>query len=371
MPIFPPDHPLHPAGPRRPAGGRPPRCAAPPRRPRAAVALAAVLVALAGCSAGSPGAAPSSPGVPPSLPAPSPAPTPSAPIPAPTGTALTAAVAAAPHFLLSLAGNLSDFSVTAVEGQNLDNQDQPTAVLGGAPVTAGDALYSPSLSPDRSKVVYVEAPVAALASPANDGGGTLVVEDVDGTHARAVASGDNVSPVWSPDGRQIAFVRAGALWVMNADGSGAHALGINLSVNYYLSWSPDGTQLAVAAGQPSRVYAVTLATGAAVPVGSAAQESTPAWSPDGKQLVFTEGATSSLYVADVASGAVTRLTTCTNPCAEDTQPAWSPDGALIAFVRFTGGGAQPGTEQIYVVPAAGGTPQEVTAGPVEHAFPNW
>jgi Tol biopolymer transport system component len=348
--------------------GSPGAGAAARRRSTSLVAAVLLVGLLAGCTSGHPAATgPTSPA--PTLPAPSPTP----PLPAPTGPPLTAALAATPHFLLSLAGNLSTFSPTAVEGQNLDDLSQPNAVMPGAPLNAADGIYAPVLSRDRKKVAYVEAPVASLSDPAGDGGGEIVVCNVDGSGAKVVATGDNVSPAWSPDGMQIAFVRANALWVMRSDGSNQHALGVSLSVNYYLSWSPDGTRIAVASGNPSQVEVVNLATSVATPVGNATEEDSPGWAPDSQHLVFTEGATNSLYIANIASGSdVTQLTTCASPCQRDFQPAWSPDGASIAFVRFEADRPQqPATEQIWLVAAAGGAPHQVTTGPQQHAFPSW
>lgn len=329
--------------------------------------VAVLAVILAGCASKKlPAALPS---IPPLSPTP--------PMPAPAGPALTSSMAALPHFLMSMAGDFNDFSVSAVEGQDLDDTSKPVALLGGAPMTAGDALYSPQLSHHRTKVVYVEAPAQTLASSSNDGGGDVVVQNVDGTGAKVLATGDNVSPTWSPDDSQIAFVRSGVLWLMNADGSNPHALGLSINVDYYLAWSPDGSELAVASGDPSQIQLVNLATKAVTPLAGASEEDSPAWSPDGKHLAFSEQLTSSLYLAPVSGGTVgsaVELTTCTNPCLRDTEPAFSPDGALIAFVRFQPSGSGPGAvgeEQVWVVPVAGGAPHQVTDGPQEHAFPSW
>ena len=51
-------------------------------------------------------------------------------------------------------------------------------------------------------------------------------------------------PVWSPDGRRIAFVSNWQVWVMNADGSGERRLTRNGARNFAPAWSPDGQRIA-------------------------------------------------------------------------------------------------------------------------------
>ena len=56
-------------------------------------------------------------------------------------------------------------------------------------------------------------------------------------------------PVWSPDGRRIAFVRNWQVWVMNADGSGQRRLTRNGARNFDPVWSPDGQRIAFERGR--------------------------------------------------------------------------------------------------------------------------
>ena len=51
-------------------------------------------------------------------------------------------------------------------------------------------------------------------------------------------------PVWSPDGRRIAFVSNWQVYVMNADGSGKRRLTRNGGQNVAPAWSPDGQTIA-------------------------------------------------------------------------------------------------------------------------------
>jgi Tol biopolymer transport system component len=64
----------------------------------------------------------------------------------------------------------------------------------------------------------------------------------NGSHWRLIARG-GTSPVYSPSGRRIAFMRRGRLWVAAADGSQARSLTPPGWAVEYQRWSPGGTRL--------------------------------------------------------------------------------------------------------------------------------
>jgi len=164
---------------------------------------------------------------------------------------------------------------------------------------------------------------------------------------------------------QIAYVAAtGSLknrlfQVVIADADGENPVPVATSHEPLMSpsWSPDRSQLAYVGFERGRstVYLHTLATGELTRL---AQErginGAPAWSPDGRQLALTLSfeRNPDIYVVDIATGTRRRLT---QHFAIDTEPAWSPDGKQLAFTSDRGG--QP---QIYVVAAAGGDARRVT-----------
>lgn len=97
-------------------------------------------------------------------------------------------------------------------------------------------------SPDAATIVFAVAePARIYALPAGGGTPTLLAR--------------GGSPIWSPDGRTIAFTRRGAVdnvWIMAADGSSERRLtssqppprGVPRVGAYALAWSPDGSRIA-------------------------------------------------------------------------------------------------------------------------------
>jgi Tol biopolymer transport system component len=83
----------------------------------------------------------------------------------------------------------------------------------------------------------------------------------------------------------------------------------------------------------------------------------PQWSPDGTQIVYTsrvsgEGS-EDVFVVSAAGGAPRRVT---DDVAMDTGPSWSMDGSSIHFLS-----GRDGATRVWTVPAAGGTPRRLSA----------
>jgi TolB protein len=147
------------------------------------------------------------------------------------------------------------------------------------------------------------------------------------------------------------------LTIADADGEGTQAALSSAQPIISPAWSPDGRQLAYVSFEGGKAVVVTqdVSTGRRrVVAGFKGTNSAPAWSPDGKQLVVTlsrEGG-SQLYVISAEGDGLRRLT---QSAAIDTEATWSPDGASIYFVSDRGG-----SPQIYRVPSQGGSAQRVT-----------
>ena len=157
-----------------------------------------------------------------------------------------------------------------------------------------------------------------------------------------------VDPVWSPDGKQIAYTSGQEdpnnlrLYMMNADGSNARPLAASSrGDNWAPTWSPDGKRILFQTNRDGNfeIYAVTVADGTEVNLtNNPAQDSAPAWSPDGQQIAFAsqqESAKWQIYLMTGDGGNQRRLLSSES---NDMEPVWSPDGQWIFFQSDRDGG---------------------------------
>lgn len=97
----------------------------------------------------------------------------------------------------------------------------------------------------------------------------------------------------------------------------------------------------------------------------------PAVAPDASQIVYvvrtqdseTDRAMTSLWRVSAGGGGPARITRGSS----DTAPAWSPDGSQVAFLRS----AANGPAQVWLLPADGGEPEQVTSLPLGAGRPVW
>jgi TolB protein len=148
------------------------------------------------------------------------------------------------------------------------------------------------------------------------------------------------------------------LWVADADGESAQAALTSPEPIISPAWSPNGAQLAYVSFEARKpvVYVHEVASGKRRLVANfRGSNSAPAWSPDGKTLAVTlsRDGVSQLYTMDLASGGEPRR--MTQSSSIDTEPVYSPDGKYIYFVSDRGG-----SPQIYRMPATGGAAERVT-----------
>jgi Domain of unknown function DUF11/RTX calcium-binding nonapeptide repeat (4 copies)/WD40-like Beta Propeller Repeat len=231
-------------------------------------------------------------------------------------------------------------------------------------------------------VVVLAALVAragSAAAPASNArivlleGGDLYSVAPDGSDRRRLTlDGRVVSPVGSPNGERIAFLKSDGssprdLYVMNADGTGgarliaSHSAETNVDGILALTWSPDSSRLAyyLPFANPA-IRIVDARDGTPVRLR---QEGDPRpfakleWSPDGTELLYDAGGDIWTKPLD---GRPARLVVALT--GQETRATWAPDGTRIAFIHAgtqAGGGIyvarRDGSELRHV--AATGTAQ--------------
>ncbi|CAB1277447.1 Tol-Pal system beta propeller repeat protein TolB [Candidatus Nitrosacidococcus tergens] len=122
-------------------------------------------------------------------------------------------------------------------------------------------------------------------------------------------------------------------------------------------WSPDGTQIAYVSFErkQSEIFIQELRTGNRQSIAAfPGINSAPAWSPDGNNLalVLSKDGNPEIYIYNFIKKIFTRLT---KNGAIDTEPTWSPNGQTIIFTSDRGG--QP---QLYEIPISGGQAKRLT-----------
>ncbi|MEO5795676.1 MAG: Tol-Pal system beta propeller repeat protein TolB [Rhodoferax sp.] len=160
---------------------------------------------------------------------------------------------------------------------------------------------------------------------------------------------------------RIAYVtKAGSrhtLWVADADGENSQTALASPESIISPAWSPNGMQLAYVSFEARKpvIYVHDVATGKRRLVANfKGSNSAPAWAPDGRSLAVTlsRDGGSQIYSIDANGGEPRRLT---QSSGIDTEPKYSADGKSIYFVSDRGG-----APQIYRMPSSGGNPERVT-----------
>jgi dipeptidyl aminopeptidase/acylaminoacyl peptidase len=190
--------------------------------------------------------------------------------------------------------------------------------------------------------------------------------------------GRAMAPVFSPDGRWIAFeVDFGGtdvrdIWVIPSEGGEARRLTHHPLNDSRISWAPDSRSLYFNTGMfwDNSVARVEVETGEITRIGPGGSG---ALSPDGRSFAFTgnrlagddDQSNSDIYIMPVEGGEW-RLLTPETVGFRDVEPTWSPDGRTLAFISD-----RNGWNNLGVIDVATGEARMLLVEEVEHSEPRW
>jgi Tol biopolymer transport system component len=209
----------------------------------------------------------------------------------------------------------------------VDRQGRETPVTG---LDAGQPLEFPRISPDGRRVAFVSSGDLWIGDV---GGRPPIRLTLDGIRAPVF------TPLWTSDGQRLAFERGGpesGLWSIAADGSDARQERIATDGHYHAhAWSADGRELIAARLSNADSDIVTVPY--PVPGESRSVVATPAWegvaglsmSPDGRWLAYAANPTGrmEIYVRRYpGNGAAVRV----SPDG-GVEPEWSRDGRELFY----------------------------------------
>ena len=207
-------------------------------------------------------------------------------------------------------------------------------------LASNEPIISPAWSPDGRQLAYVSFETQKAV---------VWVQDLSSGERRMLANfrGSNSAPAWSPDGRQLALTLstegAAQLFTMPLSGGTPTRLTRSNAIDTEAAYTPDGRSIYFVSdrGGGPQIYRTAASGGAGLGGGaervtfSGSYNISPAVSPDGRTLAFItrEGNAFKLATQDIESGAVQRLT----DTSDDESPSFAPNGRLLVYATRTQG----------------------------------
>lgn len=192
---------------------------------------------------------------------------------------------------------------------------------------------------------------------------SLWVADADGENAQSALSSPEpiISPAWSPNGRQVAYVsfesRKPVVYVHDVSSGRRRLLANFRGSNSAPAWSPNGDQLAVTLTRDggSQLYMISAEGGEPRRLmQSSGIDTEPVFSSDGQTIFFVSdrGGAPQIYKVSARGGNAERVTFSGS---YNISPSVSPDGRWLAYISRVGGGFK-----LHVMDLSAGTVTAIT-----------
>jgi TolB protein len=237
--------------------------------------------------------------------------------------------------------------------------DLQTGIMRSLTGSPADDL-TPAWSPDGSQIAFV-------SDRDNDLRTELYVMNADGTNLRQLTNGERIDrdPFWT-DARSLVYMHGWKqIYMMDVETGDERWLGTGFTPRL----SPDGKSLLyyIEAGgsYSSHVYTIDLIDHHVTDLTAGTSHNWGGiWSPDGNAIAFmsNRGGKPNIFTVRPDGSSLTAITAGSN----DLNPAWSPDGAQIIFAS-----GDSGTMQLNIVNADGSNRRAVTATERDNNFPAW
>ena len=233
-------------------------------------------------------------------------------------------------------------------------------------VTNGQSIaLTPRWSPDYKQIAYVSYVAKTVR---------IYIYDVDQGRQRVIfeSSSPTFAPRWSPDGRTLLFSMASGgntdIYKIAANGGRPVRLTNTPGINVGGSFSPDGSKIVFesdrSGGQQVYVMNADGSDQQRISFGGG-RYATPEWSPRGDLIAFTKIAGNFRIGVMSPGGSGERL--LTNGW-QDEAPTWSPNGRVLQFFRTSAG--KGGTSSVWQVDLTGVNERKIPT-PVDGSDPAW
>jgi TolB protein len=236
---------------------------------------------------------------------------------------------------------------------------QPKPVSPSTSASAAPSALKPSAAVVNGTIVFSRFADKAYTKS------QIVVAHLDGTHQQVLtdpgAQGLDMGPVWSPDGKTIAFSRKLPKTTCEIK------QGCFLEAVFTVS-ATGGPARQLTLSEPGVLCAVANVFNC---------EGSPHFSPDGKHIAYQReyasaaggGRHANIWIANADGTQAHQVTTTAYP-GQEFDPVWSPDGQTLAFVHNSALPDQTGSS-IYTVGIDGTGMRQLTADNLRLTAPNW